>query len=181
MNTNSNTKAMMTTKFDRNTNSKLERRRTVHRTQAVKTFGEVLVITAGYKFEIKGEIKPEAVSPETTYAAYLVFKLPQDPSTFEAPIELTYYKPHYRSSFIYLVSPPVTPVIGPKLDENTYNPLNRYKWNALPQQRTDGWIEVKVWEFQSTSKSVPMNLYFEHPGENNLSGLMIQGIELRPI
>ncbi|PWA41040.1 protein kinase-like domain, Phloem protein 2-like protein [Artemisia annua] len=144
-------------------------------------FGEVLVITAGYKFEIKGEIKPEAVSPETTYAAYLVSKLPQDPSTFEAPIELTYYKPHYRSSFIYLVSPPVTPVIGPKLDENTYNPLNRYKWNAFPQQRTDGWIEVKVWEFQSTSKSVPMNLYFEHPGENNLSGLMIQGIELRTI
>ncbi|GKE37745.1 kinase-like domain, phloem protein 2-like protein [Tanacetum coccineum] len=48
-------------------------------------FGEVLEIAAGDKFEIKGEIKSEEVSRETTYAAYLVFKLPQHHSNFEAP------------------------------------------------------------------------------------------------
>ncbi|GJZ70845.1 kinase-like domain, phloem protein 2-like protein, partial [Tanacetum coccineum] len=49
-------------------------------------FGEVLVITAGDKFKIKGEIKSEVVSRETIYESYLVYKLPQDQSTFEAPI-----------------------------------------------------------------------------------------------
>ena len=84
-------------------------------------------------------------------------------------------------SFIYLVSPPHTPVIGPKFDENTYNPLNRYKGTAIPQQRTDGWMEVKVWQFQTTTESVPMHLYIYHLGEKNLKGLMVQGIEIRPI
>nr|GEV93838.1 protein kinase-like domain, phloem protein 2-like protein [Tanacetum cinerariifolium] len=143
-------------------------------------FGEVLVITAGHKFEIKGEIKSEVVLPETNYASYLVYKLPQDKSTFEAPMFVS--KKHVlRKNYIYLVSPPVTPVIGSKLDENSYNPLNRYKGNSIPQQRTDGWMEVKVWEFQTTTKIVPMNLCFEKPDEKNLKGLMVQGIELRPI
>ncbi|PWA36292.1 protein kinase-like domain, Phloem protein 2-like protein [Artemisia annua] len=106
-------------------------------------FGEVLVITGADKFEIKSEVNSKVVSPETTYAAYLVFKLPQDQSTFEAPIPMTEYRPRYRRWFVYLVSPPVTPVIGPKLDENTYNPLNRHKGTAIPQQRSDGWMEVK--------------------------------------
>ncbi|PWA86753.1 protein kinase domain, Nitrogen network kinase 1, Phloem protein 2-like protein [Artemisia annua] len=145
-------------------------------------FGEVLVITCSYKFQIQRRIEPQEVSPETTYAAFLVYKLPQDQSTFEAPIHVYDENAKYsRESFIYLVSPPVTPVIGPKFDENTDNPLNRYKGNAIPQQRTDGWMEVKVWDFQTTTESVPMHLFFKHPGEKNLSGLMIQGIELRPI
>nr|GFA33486.1 protein kinase-like domain, phloem protein 2-like protein [Tanacetum cinerariifolium] len=48
-------------------------------------FGVVFEIAAGDKFEIKGEIKSEEVSRETTYAAYLVFKLPQHHSSFDAP------------------------------------------------------------------------------------------------
>ncbi|PWA46697.1 protein kinase-like domain, Phloem protein 2-like protein [Artemisia annua] len=146
-------------------------------------FGEVLVITGGYNFRIQGIIEPQGGSPETSYAAYLVFKLPQDQSIFEAPIHVEDKNGNYfsRYSFIYLASPPHTPFIGSKLDENTYNPLNRYKGNAFPQQRSDGCMAVKVWEFQINTESVPMDLYFKHPGEKNLSGLMIQGIELRPI
>ncbi|PWA41314.1 protein kinase domain, Nitrogen network kinase 1, Phloem protein 2-like protein [Artemisia annua] len=144
-------------------------------------FGEVLIITASHKFEIKAEIRSDGLSFETNYASYLVYKLPEDQSTFEAPLcvwnERVYLYPH---RYIYLVSPPHTPVIGPMFDENTYNPLNRYKRNAIPQQRTDGWMEVKVWEFQTT-KSVPMHIYFEHPDKKNLKGLIVQGIELRPV
>ncbi|PWA59527.1 mitogen-activated protein (MAP) kinase 10, Phloem protein 2-like protein [Artemisia annua] len=145
-------------------------------------FGDVLVISPGYKFEIKREVKSSVISPETSYAAYLVFKLPQDQSTFEAPILVKDENaPNRRYSFIYLLSPPGTPVIGPKFDENTYNPLNRYKGDAIPQQRTDGWMEVKVWEFQTTTESVPMRLNFEHIGRKNFKGLRVKGIELRPI
>ena len=106
----------------------------------------MLVITCSYKFQIQRRIEPQEVSPETTYAAFLVYKLPQDQSTFEAPIQMGY------DSFIYLVSPPVTPIIGPKFDENSYNPLNRYKGTAIRQQRSDGWMEVKVWQFQTTTE-----------------------------
>ncbi|GJU76522.1 kinase-like domain, phloem protein 2-like protein [Tanacetum coccineum] len=145
-------------------------------------FGEVLVTTASHKFEIQGEIKSEVASPETNYESYLVYKLPQDQSTFEAPMFVREKDgSRYGGWYIYLVSPPVTPFIGSKLDGNNYNPLNRYKGNAIPQDRSDGWMEVKVWEFQTTTKTVPMHLYFEHPDEKNLKGLMVQGIELRPV
>ncbi|PWA62216.1 protein kinase domain, Nitrogen network kinase 1, Phloem protein 2-like protein [Artemisia annua] len=107
-------------------------------------FGEVIVITSGDEFEIKGEIKSEVVLPETNYASYLVYKLPQDQSTFEAPMYVWEQDGSmYAGWYIYLLSPPHTPVLGPKLDENSYNPLNRYKGNAIPQQRSDGWIEVQ--------------------------------------
>ena len=116
----------------------------------------MIVITAGDEFEIEGEIKSEVVSPETNYASYLVYKLPQDQSTFEAPMYVWEQDGSmYAGWYIYLVSPPHTPVLGPKLDENNYNPLNRYKWNAIPHQRSDGWMEVKVWEFQTTTKISP--------------------------
>ncbi|PWA62025.1 protein kinase-like domain, Phloem protein 2-like protein [Artemisia annua] len=148
-------------------------------------FGEVLVITGGYKFQIGRRIEPQEVSPQTTYAAYLVFKLPQDQSTFEAPIKVYDANANFGGTipFIYLVSPPHTPIIGPKLNENTYNPLNRYKGTTIPQQRTDGWMEVKVWQFKTktTTESVPMDLKFEHHGKKDLKGLVVQGIELRPI
>ena len=82
--------------------------------------------------------------------------------------------------FVYLVSPPCTPVIEPKFDENSYNPLNRHKLSSLPRQRTDGWMEVKVWQFDTkmTPKTVSMKLMFKHPAKKDL---LIHGIELRPI
>ncbi|GKB21777.1 kinase-like domain, phloem protein 2-like protein [Tanacetum coccineum] len=52
-----------------------------------------------------------------------------------------------------------------------------------PLERSDGWIEVKAWEFKTGSnpKTVSMNLKFKHPVKKDLSGLIIYGIELRPI
>ncbi|PWA90839.1 protein kinase-like domain, Phloem protein 2-like protein [Artemisia annua] len=161
-------------------------------------FGEVLVITRSNKFIIQGSIEPQEVSPETAYAAYLVFKLPQDQSAFEAPIEVNdenagFFSTRRYKWFIYLVSPPHTPIIGQNCDVKTYNPLNRYKGNAIWHQRSDGWMEVQVWNFHSSetkgwlnflignTKPISMHLKLQHPGERNLKGLMVQGIEIRPI
>ncbi|PWA34649.1 protein kinase domain, Nitrogen network kinase 1, Phloem protein 2-like protein [Artemisia annua] len=123
------------------------------------------------------------LSPETAYASYLVYKLPQDRSIFEAPLKVnTGHRPS-DPWYIYLASPPNTPVIVPKFDENSYNPLNRHKLNPLPRQRSDGWMEVKVWQFDTweTPETVSMHLKLEHPVKKDLSGLIIHGIELRSI
>ncbi|GJZ95095.1 kinase-like domain, phloem protein 2-like protein [Tanacetum coccineum] len=156
-------------------------------------FGEVLVVTEGYEFVLRGEIKCEVlVSPKTKYAVYLVYKLPQDQSTFEAPMEvweIDYYRRQGEADYdrddswyIYLASP-LTPVIGPNSDEKSYNPPNRHKLDVLPRQRRDGWMEVQIWDFETetTTRSMILNSQFEHPGKKNLMGLMVQGIEIRPI
>ena len=81
----------------------------------------MLVITGGYKFQIQRRIEPQDVSPETSYAVYLVYKLPQDQSTFKAPLEVNFGR------FAYLVRPPETPIIGPKFDENTKEAMAGWK------------------------------------------------------
>ncbi|PWA49406.1 F-box domain, Leucine-rich repeat domain, L domain-like protein [Artemisia annua] len=146
-------------------------------------FREVLVITGSNNFETNYASYVHDL-PETNYASYLVYKLPRDQSTFEAPM-FVWEKYGFRNNgwYIYLVSPPHTPVIGPNFDENSYSPQNKPKLNAVPRQRTDGWMEVKVWGFTvwGLTKSVFVHLQFEHPSAKDLYGLIIQGIDIRPI
>ncbi|GJV38453.1 kinase-like domain, phloem protein 2-like protein [Tanacetum coccineum] len=113
-------------------------------------FGEVLVITDGDEFDIVSEIKPKVLSSDTRYATYIVYKLPQDQSTFKGPLYVTtknYDRPNTQ---------------GQKLD-------------ALPRHRSDGWMEVKVWEFKtwnaslSLPKRVSMRLKLQHPVKKDLS------------
>ncbi|GJY90072.1 kinase-like domain, phloem protein 2-like protein [Tanacetum coccineum] len=148
-------------------------------------FGEVAVITH-WSFLIKKEIKYDVLSPETTYASYLIYKLPQDQSKFNSLLKITYYKDlKLQYPYIYLICPPETPMIGQKLDQNTHNqPLNRPKLNAMvPRQRSDGWMEVKVSEFQtqSSTETIHMFIWLRTPDRVDISGLIIESIELRPI
>ncbi|PWA63620.1 protein kinase-like domain, Phloem protein 2-like protein [Artemisia annua] len=137
-------------------------------------FQEVAVITAS-NFNIVKEIKCDALTPETTYACFLVYK-----STNDQPV-LKIIHPEYR--YIYLVSPPETPIIGQKLDQNTRNALNRPKLDYVPRQRSDGWMEVKVLEFQDPryTKTIEIDIWLRTPDFKNISGLIIESIELRPI
>nr|GEX87810.1 zinc finger, CCHC-type [Tanacetum cinerariifolium] len=146
-------------------------------------FRESAVIkTQSSGFEIVNEIKSDVVSPETSYAVYLVYKLPQDESIFEAPLEIV--NCNGRNSaylYIYLVSLLDTPVIREMLDQILHNPVNMPKLNAVPQQRSDSWMEVKVWEFQTpaNTNTISMHLWVRHPRNKDLRGLIIQCIKLR--
>ncbi|GJW27567.1 kinase-like domain, phloem protein 2-like protein, partial [Tanacetum coccineum] len=147
-------------------------------------FGQVLVVTGGDKFELAYKIKPELLPAKIKYASYFVYKLPSDGSKFEFPLVVSDKRDEYgyTNKYIYLVRPPNTPFIGQKFDENSDSPLSRHKLSSLPQQRTDGWMEVKAWEFESMhSTTVSMHLKLEHPVQKDLTGLIIYGIELRPI
>ncbi|XP_076930015.1 F-box protein At2g02240-like [Bidens hawaiensis] len=130
-----------------------------------------------------GDIKSHLVSSQTTYASYLVYKLPKDQSEFQAPllVEDLGDTNSNRHWYIYLVSPQ-TPVIRPKADQNTHNPLNRPKFKGLPQRRNDGWMEVQIWEFgtATTTNMIPMCLALGTRGDKRFSELTIEGIEFRP-
>lgn len=152
-------------------------------------FREVVVITK-HRFKIWKEIEFETLSLDAIYAVYLVYKLPQDKSKFEAPMEIVNYgfihdcPSDYPSDYpyIYLLNPPYTPFFGNKLNQNTQNPFNRPKLNAtVPQKRNDGWMEVKLLKYKVTVSYNSIRLELLHPHHKGFSGLMIQGIEVRPI
>ncbi|KAI3703943.1 hypothetical protein L1987_74140 [Smallanthus sonchifolius] len=146
-------------------------------------FGEAVQL-ALWRLRIHSKIQSQLVSSQTTYASYLVYKLPKDQSDFKPPVKVE--DKEYLGSdhiwYIYLVSPK-TPVIGPKVDQNTHNPVNRPKIKGLPQQRNDGWMEVQIWEFQTatTTNNIMINFELTSCGDSIPRGLIIQGVEFRPI
>nr|XP_043628063.1 uncharacterized protein LOC122599568 [Erigeron canadensis] len=152
-------------------------------------FGEGLVTSSSNsnKHIVIKENKIRLLSPETKYACYLVYKIERGGCT--SPMRVRYYPRDWGSwkygSYIYLVSPQ-TPVIRPKAGQNTHNPLIRPRLKGIPQQRSDGWMEVQVWEFQTdtTAMTVIPSLSLDYQGtyhEDYLKGLIIIGIEFKPI
>ncbi|KAK1417801.1 hypothetical protein QVD17_26935 [Tagetes erecta] len=134
--------------------------------------------------DMMANIQSQLVSSETTYATYLVYKLPKDQSRFEAPI-LVEDRGDLNSNchcYIYLTSPQ-TPVIRPKANQNAHGPLNKPKFKGLPRPRNDGWMEVQIWEFKTgaTTEMIPVSLALGTRGDKHLSGLIIEGLEFRPI
>ncbi|KAD6453723.1 hypothetical protein E3N88_08429 [Mikania micrantha] len=134
-------------------------------------------------FSIKCKIQSHLLSPQTAYATYLVYKyLPENQSRFEGPVRVSEtFVSSINRWYVYLVSP-TTPVIRPKADQNTHNPVHRPKIK-IPQQRNDDWMEVQIWEFQTaaTIKMVPIDFYLYSDNHNpSFEGLVIQGFEVRP-
>ncbi|KAK9077819.1 hypothetical protein SSX86_006157 [Deinandra increscens subsp. villosa] len=155
-------------------------------------FGEV-AFDPGNSFSIICKIKSQILSPETTYACYLVYKIPEKTSEdlldFDFPLRVKDENLHDKSvwevlnnfGFIYLLNPQ-TPVIRPKLDQNSHNPLNRPKLKGTPRQRHDGWMEVRVCEYQPGTSIEPqlMRVDLDTFFAKSLRGLTVQGIEFRP-
>ncbi|KAK1406394.1 hypothetical protein QVD17_41690 [Tagetes erecta] len=155
----------------------------LHQCLPESRFGEACQFDS-QKLVTYGLVRYYLVSTKTIYASYLVYKLPEVHSRFEAPIKVwgeNYLDLGYISWYIYLVRPQ-TPLIRPKDGESTHNPINKPKIKGLPQQRNDGWMEVVIWEFNTaTTEPIYMGLQLETCGVEKLSGLIIQGIEIRPI
>ncbi|GJZ18088.1 kinase-like domain, phloem protein 2-like protein [Tanacetum coccineum] len=146
-------------------------------------FREVAMITK-HGFKIRKQIKSEKLSRDVRYAVYLVYKLTQEQSKFEAPLKIVDYNIEYKYApdCIYLLNPLDTPFIGKHLDQDNQNPINRPKLKAgVPLQRSDGWMEVELSEFKVTLNYSYIHLELMHRPHKDFSGLMIQGIEVRPI
>nr|KAJ0206166.1 hypothetical protein LSAT_V11C500240150 [Lactuca sativa] len=134
-------------------------------------FAKVAKILSHQDFRIKCDIETQMLSSDATYACFLVFKLSKKCRGLKCPVKARDLVPHRKER---------TKIISFRYP-STVN-LDKIKW--IPEQREDGWMEVKVWEFNvdntHNDEFVPMDLKLTC-FEGNMSGFIVYGIEFRPI
>ncbi|PWA91177.1 protein kinase-like domain-containing protein [Artemisia annua] len=92
------------------------------------------------------------LSTNTTYACYLVYKIPQG-LVYDTPVEVTIndgdcftlVNQPYRQKLIYLMIPQI-PVIGLDGEKRHCSSSNKPKTANFPSKRKDGWWEVNIGE-----------------------------------
>ncbi|KAI7752516.1 hypothetical protein M8C21_015867 [Ambrosia artemisiifolia] len=135
------------------------------------------------KFGIICKFRSEMLSPQTTYATYLVYKLPHDYKDINPPVQVVDRNSGSEEAYNIFLRTPQTPVIrGNIKGKRTYNPSIRPMIKGLPKQRSDGWMEVQVHEFQTraTIKMISMRLRLSSY-DMSLAGITVQSLEFRPI
>lgn len=110
------------------------------------------------------------MSPDTSYACYLVFEVPEYVRGLKCPVRARdLVNKNKDTRIIYFKSP---------------GPVNLHRDKRLPDQREDGWMEVKVWKFNSKhylkNDHITVNLKFTSY-EGTMSGLILYGLEFRPM
>lgn len=111
------------------------------------------------------------LTPKTNYAAYFVFKLEDDASGFDRPIDAQVAFGEQESQTKICLQP------GSSSTRQTPKNVIRY-----PQVRDDGWSEVEIGEFYNDGEDdgdVEMEVN-EIKGLWAKRGLLFYGIELQP-
>ncbi|KAG1359727.1 F-box protein [Cocos nucifera] len=166
-------------------------------TLSFKRFSEVAQLLLVWWLEIRGKIESRMLTPKTTYGAYLIYKVDQAASQgLDFPNQETTVKLGAQVS-------KHTVKISPDDAETRRN--SRMFWRFLnwrgmmlvplaqdagennnaaraPRARADGWMEMEMGEFyndEGEDGEVEMSL-MEVEGGDCKSGLIIQGIEMRP-
>ncbi|KAF5783848.1 putative phloem protein [Helianthus annuus] len=131
-------------------------------------FQEVAELLSHQVFRIKCKIETQKLSADTDYACYLVFKLSQKCHGLQCPVKVrdVLLRKNKEFKFLYFRSP---------------RAVNLHNIERVPKPREDGLMEVIVWEFNSGNNDhVPMSLKLGCY-EGTMSGLMVYGIEFRPL
>ena len=132
-------------------------------------FEEVVELQRHQAFSIKCDIETKMLSPDTAYACYLVFQLPENSEGLKCPVKARdlLNKNNKEDTIIYLRAP---------------GPIDLYRDKRVPENREDGWMEVRVWEFvyNNEIKDIPMELKLVCLG-GTMAGLTVCGVEFRPL
>ncbi|CAJ1976311.1 unnamed protein product [Sphenostylis stenocarpa] len=134
-------------------------------------FPEVVELEMVCWLEIRGVLNTLTLSPNTQYAAYFVFKTMDVRGFANSPVELAVnFLGDHGSTKIVCLDPRV---------QSSRN--NRVAGLQRPNIRSDGWLEIEMGEFFNTTleNEVEMSVT-EAKGGNWKSGLVVEGIELRP-
>ncbi|XP_022040052.1 uncharacterized protein LOC110942571 isoform X4 [Helianthus annuus] len=120
---------------------------------------------------IKCKIKRQMLLENTQYTCYLVFKLSEKCHGLHGPVivrDLFNWRSK-ETGVLYFRHP---------------NPWNVRDTDWVPRQRKDGWMEVIVWKFNSNYEPKNDHLFVNLKlitYEGTMSGLIVRGIEFRPI
>ncbi|XP_071721252.1 uncharacterized protein [Rutidosis leptorrhynchoides] len=134
-------------------------------------FQEVIELLPQKVFRINCTIKSQMLSQDTEYVCYIIFKLSGKSEGLHCPIEVRNLLQREKkdSEIIYFISP---------------SAWNVHDITRVPEQRQDGWMEVIVWKFNSDqefkNECIPVNLKLISY-EGAISGLIVYGIEFRPL
>jgi len=160
-------------------------------------FPEVAELVTVCWLEIKGKIKTSMLSPETSYAAYLIFKMAEAAYGFYSPAEVVvktaggktetqkaYLDPGEGHSRSYQIIQRRIRLLSRNRTSMTmtHPSLNRGRDGKLPSMREDGWMEVEIGGFLTRREEegeVEMSV-LEVKAGNWKGGLVVEGIEIRP-
>ncbi|KAK9068291.1 hypothetical protein SSX86_012402 [Deinandra increscens subsp. villosa] len=138
---------------------------------AESRFGKMIELLSTQVFRIKCKIRSKMLLENTEYSCYLVFKLSEKQCGLHCPVIVRdlHQRKNRQSEVVYFRSP---------------RPWNVHDVNRVPQEREDGWMEIYVWKCTSNQKlqndCISMNLKFV-TYEGTMSGLIICGLEFRPV
>nr|XP_043609238.1 uncharacterized protein LOC122581141 isoform X2 [Erigeron canadensis] len=122
-------------------------------------------------FGIKGKIESQVLSPDTDYMCHLVFKLSETCHGLHSPVRVRNVL-QWKNKEVGLICfrPP--------------SPWNLPDTDGSPRARDDGWMEVLAWKFNSKSalrsNHIPIYIKFI-TYEGTMSGLIVSGLEVRPM
>ncbi|KAM3356907.1 F-box protein PP2-B10 [Capsicum galapagoense] len=146
-----------------------------HTFDADSRFPEVAFLNSVDLLDIRGRIGTRVLSSRTNYAAYLVFKVSERYHGLEstkARVRFVNQESEYEA-----VDRATTVILAARTPRNLKG--------RLPEKRTDGWLEVEIGKFYNGESGddngdVEARLLDSRPFHAKC-GLMIEGVEFRPI
>ncbi|KAD5802987.1 hypothetical protein E3N88_14347 [Mikania micrantha] len=120
-------------------------------------------------FCIRFKIQRQMLSANTKNVCYVVFKLSEKCHGLHGPVIVRDLFHQKETRILYFRSP---------------NPSNIHDSDWIPEKREDGWLEVIIWIFNSDYELKSDHLFVNLKlvtYEGTMSGLIVRGIEFRPI
>lgn len=154
-------------------------------------FPEVAELVTVCWLEIKGKMKTSLLSPNTEYAAYLVFTMSREAYGFFAPAEVIVKTAGGKAETgnVYLDDRDRYQIVPRRIGIfNQFRAPSRMPSTKgendakLPKSRKDGWLEIKIGDFSTQSEDdgeVELSV-LEVKAGNWKGGLRLEGIEIRP-
>ncbi|PWA93138.1 protein kinase-like domain, Phloem protein 2-like protein [Artemisia annua] len=157
-------------------------------------FGKVAECLSGNSFRINCHFNSYMLSPNTAYAIYLVYTLPENSrGMYTCPLQVQdsdrYNSTSTECFFANLIAQE-THVINTIKDDGDHSqipelkPLYRPKIDSIPKERKDGWMETQMWNCKTDEVVSTERAHFVLSlcdPRLELTGLIVQGIEIRPL
>lgn len=167
-------------------------------------FREVAELVNVCWLEIRGRIQSKMLTPKTTYAAYLIFKLADWSRGLDNPPQEASVTVGLRSYTTLVRLQPRSDAARARRNRIRFGPLRPVEAPAAPaldhgeeaeevgerdpppppepQARDNGWMEVAIGEFYNEEEEdgEVVISFVEIKGQHWKKGLIVQGIEIRP-